>query len=163
MDILKKEWKFGAKDVMSSFITGGLDLGTFHTTIEQSAPTLWHLITRCAQTDRAACENKLKNPNEVCFVLPPVPDPTFSLVFCLDLHRYYHPTCQAALRSSRAICDSFWYLFVGLQLSTDHNRRAHPTWSLPLIPIHPRDPCDSLKVSSQGDDCGYFSARSCMA
>lgn len=69
MDILKKEWKFGVKDVTSLFITDGLDLGRFCTTIEQSAPTLWHLITRCAQTNRAAHENKLKNPNAVCLYL----------------------------------------------------------------------------------------------
>jgi hypothetical protein len=67
MDVLKKEWKFGVNDVTSSFISGSLDLGLLRTTIERSAPTVWHLITTCAQTDRAFEENKLKTPDAVCF------------------------------------------------------------------------------------------------
>jgi hypothetical protein len=62
---LKKEWKLGIKDVSASFISGGLNLNGFQSTIEQSAPTVWRLITACAQTSRASQENSLKHPEKV--------------------------------------------------------------------------------------------------
>ena len=65
MDALKKKWQFGVNDMSSSYISMGLNLSSFRATIEQSAPTIWRLLVKCAQTDRAFDENKLKDPYAV--------------------------------------------------------------------------------------------------
>ncbi|KAF9503218.1 hypothetical protein BS47DRAFT_1310112, partial [Hydnum rufescens UP504] len=68
MDALKHRFAMCMKDVSVDYLSG-FSLHVCCEYVKLEAPVLWRLLNACAQTDRAADENKIKNPAMVCTIV----------------------------------------------------------------------------------------------